>query len=251
MSKIDAALFDAVLFDAAGTLIELHEPVAAIYARVAADFGVRVDAPRLAEAFAGAHRRAPPMVFAGIEPSRVADRERAWWRDVVRDTFRRADPNAHFGEPGDFDAFFERLFATFARPETWRPRAGAREVLPRLRGRGLALAVLSNFDQRLRKILEGLGLTRYFDFVILPSDALAAKPDPRIFAFALARLGVAPGASLYVGDDHENDMLAARNAGLFAVDVGRLATLAELPDHLESIGSGAVPKNGTNGSPNE
>jgi putative hydrolase of the HAD superfamily len=240
MSRIDA-----VLFDAAGTLIELREPVGETYARIAANFGVRVEASRLSEAFARAHRQAPPMVFAGSEPARLAQQERAWWRRVVRDTFRRADPDAQFGEPGEsgepggFDACFECLYETFARPDTWRPRAGALQILARLRARGLALAVLSNFDQRLHGILGGLGFNGFFDFVILPSDAAAAKPDPRIFAFALARLGVAPGAAVYVGDDHENDVEAARNAGLFAVDVSRHATLTELSDQLESIGSGA------------
>jgi putative hydrolase of the HAD superfamily len=188
------------------------------------------------------------MVFAGVEPARRADRERAWWRHVVRDTFGRADPDAQFGELGargalgDFDACFECLFATFARPDTWRPRAGALQILARLRARGLALGVLSNFDQRLHGILEGLELREFFEIIILPSDAGAAKPDPRIFAFALARLGIAPGAALYVGDDHENDVKGARSAGLYAVDVSRHATLTELSDQLESIESGAAHK---------
>ena len=48
-------------------------------------------------------------------------------------------------------------------------------------------------------------------------------------------LGLAPTAAVYVGDDWERDVEGARGAGLHAVDVGGLATLAALPNHLASL----------------
>jgi HAD superfamily hydrolase (TIGR01509 family) len=66
------------------------------------------------------------------------------------------------------------------------------------------------------------------DVVVLPSDAGAAKPDPRIFQLALRRIGVSPGEALYVGDDPEEDFAGARAAGLAAMDVTSLDRLEDL-----------------------
>jgi putative hydrolase of the HAD superfamily len=93
--------------------------------------------------------------------------------------------------------------------------------------------VVSNFDRRLPGILSDLGLAPLLDLVWLPSDCGAAKPDAAIFASALAALGVAPERAIFVGDDAVRDLAGARAAGLRAVDVGSLATLAALPALLE------------------
>ncbi len=221
----------AALFDAAGTLIELTEPVGATYSRTAAEFGVSLPAWRLDDAFARILRGAPPMVFPDAEPPRVDALERAWWRDVVRGTFRAADGTARFD---DFDAFFDALYAAFSRAERWRPAPGAPELLRALRERGLATGIVSNFDGRLPGILAGLGLAPLLDTVVLPSGAGAAKPDPRIFRVALERLDVPAEAALFVGDDAEQDVAGARAAGLRAIDVASLATLDALLARLDA-----------------
>lgn len=222
----------AVLFDAAGTLIELREPVGETYSRLAADYGVELSAWRIGEAFARVFRAAPLMVFPGEAPERIPSLERDWWRALVRAAFRAADGTARFS---DFEAYFERLYAHFASPDTWRAAPESGEMLVELRRRGLVTAIVSNFDRRLHRILEGLGLSPLFDAVVLPSDAGAAKPDPRIFAFALERVGSCAAAALFVGDDRDRDLAGARCAGLHAIEVQSLATLAELPDRLEAL----------------
>ncbi len=225
----------AVLFDAAGTLIELCEPVGETYARVARDFGVALPAWRVDDAFRRIFARAEPMVFPDAAPGEVDALEREWWRGIVRSTFLAADSTRRFD---DFDAFFEKLYALFSEPGTWRPRAGAPELLRELRTRGLATAVVSNFDRRLPGILAGLGRARWLDAVVLPADAGAAKPDRRIFALALARLGVPASEAVYVGDDEDRDVAGARAAGLEAIDVRSLATLSQLPARVDTA-SGA------------
>lgn len=216
---------EAVLFDAAGTLLQVREPVGETYARIGAQHGARVPASRLEEAFRRILAAAPPMAFPGEGPAEVARRERAWWRDVVRGTFRAADGTARFR---DFEAGFEALWQHFASPAAWRLATGAEAALTALSGAGLRLGVLSNFDQRLHGILAGLGIRDRFEVVVLPADAGAAKPAPRIFEVALARLGLPAAAVLYVGDDADHDVAAARAAGLRAVQVTGPATLAEV-----------------------
>jgi putative hydrolase of the HAD superfamily len=222
----------AVLFDAAGTLIELREPIGETYGRLAEDFGVKLPAWRISEAFGRILRRAEPMVFPGEAPERIAQLERDWWRGVVRSTFLATDGTARFS---DFGAYFDRLYRHYTDAECWRARPGALEVLGAIREQGLATAVVSNFDQRLPGILAGLGMAALVDAIVLPAEAGAAKPDPRIFAFALDKIGALAGESVFVGDDGQRDLAGARRAGLYAIDVARLATLAELPNRLEAL----------------
>jgi FMN phosphatase YigB (HAD superfamily) len=66
-----------------------------------------------------------------------------------------------------------------------------------------------------------------------------AKPDPRIFADAIAALDVEPSRIAYVGDSFVNDVGGARNAGVVPIlydpfddhagyDCERVASLHEL-----------------------
>src|SRR5262245_16932579 len=226
----------AVLFDAVGTLIELREPVGETYARQARAHGALFSAARLEEAFARAFREAGPMLFPDADAEAVPEQERAWWRRLVRETFRGADRHADF--PG-FDACFDALWRHFSGPGAWQPRPGSRELLAALRARGLATGVVSNFDRRLPALLRALDLEP--DTVVLPSDAGAAKPDSRIFGVALERLGVPAAEALYVGDHPQHDVAAARRAGLRAMDVAGLANLVELIRHLDTPPSQEAP----------
>ena len=215
----------AVLFDAAGTLIELREPVGESYAREASAQGLSIPARRLDDAFRRVFAAADPMLFPEASLDEVASLEKNWWRGVVRSTFLAADPAQRLP---DFDAGFEALWKAFSTPNAWRARAGAHELLERLRSEGLRRAIVSNFDHRLPEILAGLGLGELIEVIVLPADAGASKPDPRIFQRGLDRLGIPAEEAIYVGDDALRDIEGARAAGLLAVAAGSLATLTEL-----------------------
>jgi len=221
-----------VLFDAAGTLIELREPVAETYARIAREHGVALPPNKLEIAFRAAFNAAPAMVFPDASIEEISRLEKAWWRRVVSNTFRAADPAAKFP---DFDEFFESLFDVMGRPQTWRETPGARSLLLKLRSLRWATAIVSNFDRRLLNILQGLGLAELFDAVVLCSDVGAAKPETAIFHRALERLQVPASRAVVVGDDEELDIGGARAAGLRAIDVRSLAKLDGLLDQLMAL----------------
>ena len=147
----------AVLLDATGTLIELAEPVGETYARVARRHAAPLSARRLGEAFGRAFAAAPPLVFPGTPAERVESLERDWWRALVRATFLGAGAAVR---PRDFDPCFEALYAHFASAAAWRLREGGIEALTALRASSMRLAVVSNFDRRLRGLLEALALSR-------------------------------------------------------------------------------------------
>lgn len=154
------------------------------------------------------------------------------WRDgeISHDEQRRERLRAFLpllglpvGTPDELDAEFAGFLAAFRRH--WRAFDDAVPVLAALRGGGLATAVLTNGVEELqRDKLERLGLV---DAVgpLFAADALGvAKPRPGAFSAVCDRLGLEPAEVLYVGDDHEVDVLGARAAGLRAVLVDRTGT---------------------------
>lgn len=216
----------AVLFDAAGTLMEPTIPVGERYRAAALAQGVDLGAWRIEDAFRRVLRRKAPMCFPEAGDDEIVDLERAWWRDIVRQTFQATDSTVIFP---DLDGLFGRLWDEFADPASWQLRAGAAEALEALDAAGLATGVVSNFDHRLPKILQGLGIQGRMKCVVLPGDHRVAKPDPRVFAPALAALGLPAEEVVYVGDDDAVDGEAARAAGLDFVDASQLESLASLP----------------------
>jgi putative hydrolase of the HAD superfamily len=90
---------------------------------------------------------------------------------------------------------------------------GVVDALRFLRGHGLELAVVANFDLTLADRLDRLGLRSWFSAVVTPAEAGAAKPEPAIFELALARLEVRPERALHVGDGAVDEE-GARAAGM-------------------------------------
>jgi len=109
----------------------------------------------------------------------------------------------------DIDGFLPDFLGSFH----FEPERGAVEVLSDLRGRGLAIAIVSNWDCSLGETLKQLGLTELVDLVVTSAEVGAAKPDPRIFRYAIERLAVAPERTLHVGDE-ESDRAGALAAGI-------------------------------------
>jgi FMN phosphatase YigB (HAD superfamily) len=108
---------------------------------------------------------------------------------------------------GDGHSFAE----AFASAIVLRPLAGALEALQAFRARGLALAVVSNWDCSLERQLAAVGIR--VDAVVTCAGVQASKPDPRPLQAALERLGVAPSRALHIGDA-DADEEAAQRAGV-------------------------------------
>jgi len=201
-----------VTFDAAGTLIRLIKPPGATYAESAHGFGYQLDPERLQIAFRAAWKRlAPPHETPGPSP----DDDRAWWKELVRRTMQEAGYRI---EP--FDAYFDDVYATFARPGIWELFPGIPAILTELARLGIRLGVISNFDRRLYSILGHLRILQRFENIIISSEVGASKPAVRIFLDAARRFQVQPAAMLHVGDDADLDEKGALAAGCkaFLVD---------------------------------
>ena len=196
-----------IFFDAAGTLIHLPKSVGYHYSFVAERIGLRLDAGALDRAFADSWKEmAPRPAIDGPRP----DDDKGWWRELVNSVLDQVAPGLN---ELDRDAYFEAVYGHFAEAGVWDLFPEVHEVLAALHGR-FDLAVISNFDGRLRMILEHLGVSRFFSHVFLSSELGADKPDPEIYGRALELSGSQPNETMHVGDDPERDWHGAAAAGL-------------------------------------
>ena len=197
----------AIFFDAAGTLFHLPQGVGYHYAIAAQHVGLQLDARAVDRAFATAWKEMPRR-----ETTRAPrqDDDKGWWRELVNRVVDQVAPETH---ELDRDAFFEAAYAHFAEAGVWELFPDVLDTLEALRP-CYALAVISNFDGRLRMIVNQLGIAKYFDQLIISSEVGADKPDPFIFKRGLELTGVAPAEALHVGDDRAGDWEGAAAIGM-------------------------------------
>ena len=95
---------------------------------------------------------------------------------------------------------------------------GTAEMLGTLKGL-YRLGLLSNFTHgpAAREIIDQVGLTSFFDVVLISGEMGYRKPHPLIYRGFIQQLGVRRHRILYVGDDPEPDIIGAQQAGLQAV----------------------------------
>lgn len=189
-----AAAPEAVLFDLDGTLVDTAPDLLAAVNALRAGEGL---APMSLAGFRGqVSRGARAMLAAGIPAFADAGNEvqQAWVARLL----------ASYGD---------RVY----RHSTLFP--GVAGLLDGLRRRGIAMAVVTNKPERMAvELLAAMGLAGDFP-VVLGGDSLAErKPHPLPVLTACARLGVAPQASWFLGDD-ARDIEAGRAAGSLTVAV--------------------------------
>ena len=135
----------------------------------------------------------------------------------------------------------ERLLVS---PELFEPFSDVSPFLEKARAKGLRLAVVSNWDASLPRVLEAHGLLARVDAVYASLVVGAEKPDPTMLRLAIEWAGVSASETLHVGDDPVDDLGAARNADVRGVlldrslerktpDGLRVASLMEVLDWID------------------
>lgn len=152
-------------------------------------------------------------------PLRYVGDGRPFWRFIVQESLGCSD-----------EAMFEEVYDYYVQPGAWTLAPGAVAALSKLKAAGVRLAVVSNFDTRLRPILSHLGVEGLFDAIVVSAEVGAEKPNPVIFEAALQALKMRPHEVVHVGDDRRNDVWGARDAGiaawLWGVDVHNFEQVA-------------------------
>ena len=212
--------FDAVVFDADGTLFDTETVMHQIWIEVGREMGE----PR-----------------PGIE-----------YLDYVglnRPTMLRR--MAEYGPGFDGEEFLRRVSQGLQdRVEIQGVplKPGARAILEFLHGKGLPMA-LATSTQRVRtdRRLELTGFRVYFQTTVTGDEVTRGKPDPQIYLLACQKLGVDPSRCLAV-EDSRNGILSAHTAGMAVAMVpdmipptpeleallwGKFQSLDELLAHLQ------------------
>jgi FMN phosphatase YigB (HAD superfamily) len=104
-----------------------------------------------------------------------------------------------------------------------------------LKQNGLRLGVISNWHRGLDSFCAEMNLSGLIDVVVASSDVGVEKPDSRIFAETVRRLGVRPEEAIHVGDLVEDDLNGAVAAGLGAVLIDRSNRHPEVPNRILSL----------------
>lgn len=159
------------------------------------------------------------------------DGPKGFWRELVG----RVAARLELPEPSPFVG--AELYERFSHADAWEVFPEVPAVLSALRAAGLRLAVVSNFDPRLPRLLAEAGLASSFATVVYSAAVGVEKPHPGIFARLLADLDLPAGRVMHVGDSRRDDVEGALGVGMAALWLDRrgrgdLATLAELPQRL-------------------
>lgn len=120
------------------------------------------------------------------------------------------------------------------------------DALENLQEEGYQMSVLSNADGRVAQLLENKGLAKYFEYIFDSHILGVEKPNPKIFEFALNKLGKSAVEVLYIGDVFYIDVWGANNVGIPAVhldplrfyenwDGARITSIATLSNTLEQL----------------
>src|SRR6266404_2606760 len=207
-------MIKAVFFDAVGTLFRLTKTVGDHYAYVSGEIGLDLNAQNLERAFHAAWKQTPQR--AAIDGPREND-DKGWWRELVDLVLDQVAPSL---SELDRDNFFEVAYEHFAEAGVWALYPEVPDVLQELAPR-FQLAIISNFDGRLRFILQHLGISKFFSHIFISSELGADKPDAEIYRRALTLMNLKPSDVLHVGDDPQRDWEAATAAGLSVVRLDR------------------------------
>ncbi|CAA9459638.1 MAG: hypothetical protein AVDCRST_MAG02-2032 [uncultured Rubrobacteraceae bacterium] len=134
--------------------------------------------------------------------------------------FRRRNAERTAGELG-IEAPTEVLTEVAERRISFNPYPEAEPVLEELKEIGVPLYVVSNWDIELKKVLDGLGWTRFFDGIVASAVFGVEKPRREIYDEALRVAGVRAERAVMVGNDPVSDVRGASEAGVDAVFVDR------------------------------
>ncbi len=213
-----------VFFDAGNTLLNVQTTVGEVYEEVSERLGCFVPAEEFEQQLAAVwkehqnRQRDTPDALLTSE-----GKEYEAWRRLAYALHGRIDALTC-----DRDQWFEALHREFGRPERFRMFPEVRSTLAVLKEKGIRIGLISNWDSRLERILDGTGLSELLDLVLISSLVGYAKPHERIFEIALEKEGLTPDQAVHVGDTYRDDIEGAKAAGIRPVLIRRKDGMAVL-----------------------
>jgi putative hydrolase of the HAD superfamily len=209
---------DYIFLDAGYTLFSANPSPSAFYYQVCTRHGIDITKEQMVEAMRGAwiEKVLPELSDPDADLSCSDEEDKQWWWSYDREVFRR------IGIPAERQkAIFEEIYPFFSDPSAWELYPDTIESLEKFKSERFSLAIVSNWNSSLKKVVDGLNLGDYFEFLIASAEAGSKKPSPKIFHLALEQAGVEPSRAVHVGDTYQADVLGARRAGIRGIMLDR------------------------------
>lgn len=195
----------AVTFDVGGTLIEPWPSVGEIYAQVAEEHGfANLSADRINAQFNVAWRDKEEFQYSEEH-----------WLELVSKSF------ADILSESESARLFPSIYKRFEESDVWKIHEDVLPTLDELADRGFRMAVVSNWDTRLRPLLKNLKLLSFFETATISSEIGFNKPSPVLFEHTLKKLGLPPASVVHVGDSVTEDVEGAEGAGVSGILIRR------------------------------
>lgn len=210
--------YDMIFLDAGYTLFTAKPSPSKFYHQVCLRHGADVTLERMIEAMREVwlEKVIPEMNDPDADFQCSDEEDREWWWKYDSEIFKRLSiPMAKHEE------IFDEIYSFFGEPSAWELYPDTIESLERLKSNELSLAIVSNWNSSLTKVVNGLNLTDYFNFVLSSAEAGWKKPSPKIFHLALERAGTEPSRAVHIGDTYQADILGARRAGIRGIMLDR------------------------------
>ena len=193
----------AILFDLDGTLIDSAEDIGLALRKTLREIGLEEYYPKDIK----------PYIGGGV---------RALLERVLGDKFKE-----------EYVEIFRKYY--LENPVVYtKVYEGIPELLTKLKGEGIKLAVVSNkLEELSREILRRLEIINYFEFIAGGDTFSEKKPSPLPVIKTLECLGVEPQKALIVGDT-EADILSGKGAGTLTAlaNWGYVKLNSEKPDFI-------------------
>ena len=212
----------AILFDLGLTLIRTI-PFEEIYKQILEKFGIEVTIDELI--------RAQKKTATNYDTSayEVNSREEFWTKYNVK-----LLENLGIKK--------NRVFIASMIDELWWNYSGVRvfsdvrPTLSRLKDKGLKIGLVSNgYKKDLNHVLGELDLEKWFDSIVCIDSCNCAKPNRKIFLFALNDLGIESDEAIFVGDSVKYDYEGALKVGIKPFLIDRDGVVEGKYDKIESL----------------
>jgi len=231
-------MIKAVFFDLYNTLVGYNPPREEIQARVLKDFGIEVSPEALLRPIITAddfiyqeHARFPLSKRSKEETMALYTQ---YQEIILREAGLDTSPELIAGILKKWmHSDFKMVLYDDVAP-----------TLTHLKELGLILGLISNVDRDITPLYQELGLSAWLQVVVTSQEVGFNKPHPRIFQEALKQAGVKPSEAIYVGDQHQFDVVGANGAGMRGIlldrggffedvtDCPRIRSLTQIAEYL-------------------
>ncbi len=219
-----------IYLDVGDTLLYLNIPPGSIYLQILETNGLlkrNLDPTILKNAFSKSwtdmNQKSDPNYRDrySIHP----DKKDGWWKELIHNFLKIVN-----GEDSDLpdEPVFQEIFQRFDDENLWKIEPTFFELLNMAKKLNISLGIISNWDLRLRGLLERKNLTQYFSPILISAEFGYEKPSELIFIEAQNKANCNADELVYIGDKPELDYYTPHRLGWRAFII-RNENIPEIP----------------------